>query len=515
MLGESIGPLNGHKEQGTSRKIVLLESPFITHLASLNSRVIQHSMKWFIGMLARSSNPPTIKAQTLTTDSAHTERMRETRVVYSGPSTLNFHLSNPWLGSRMPGELRGPLNGHKEQETSRKIVLLQSPFITHFASLDSRVIQHSMKWSIGMLARSSNPSTIRAQTLTTDSTHTERMRETRVVYSGPSTLNFHLSNPWLGSRMPGEPRGPLNGHKEQETSRKIVLLQSSFITHFASLNSRVTQHSMKWSIEMLVRSSNPPETGIQPLKTQQPGTQGEAINTNLLIAHTRYASREWELTKLQSELSQANIPNVDQPGTQREAINTNLLITHTRYASREWELTKLQSELSQANIPNVDQPGTQKEAINTNLFITHTRYASREWQLTKLQSVLFQADIPNINQTRRIANSFSNSSMAELINRKPAAYQRVFLRTALQDNKQFREDPSSFSKAPAMDLVKLNEESSPVQTQSSKNNKVETSSTSSAYSPGQSPVLDISRLTDQVYQAIERKIRIERERRGL
>ncbi|PEO72154.1 hypothetical protein CN571_31425, partial [Bacillus pseudomycoides] len=90
--------------------------------------------------------------------------------------------------------------------------------------------------------------------------------------------------------MPGEPRGPLNGHKEQETSRKIVLLQSSFITHFASLNSRVTQHSMKWSIEMLVRSSNPPETGIQPLKTQQPGTQGEAINTNLLIAHTRYAS---------------------------------------------------------------------------------------------------------------------------------------------------------------------------------------------------------------------------------
>ncbi|MGC5328276.1 hypothetical protein [Brevibacillus sp. SYSU BS000544] len=208
-------------------------------------------------------------------------------------------------------------------------------------------------------------------------------------------------------------RGPLNRHQEQETSRNIVLLQSRFITHFASLVSRIFRTSVKSSIGMLVRNSNPPAIGVQPLTTQQPESLGEVIQTNLFITHTRYESREWELAKLQSA---------------------------------------------------------------------------------------------------RMANPFSNLSMIGLTNREPAAYKRGFPHPTMQDNKAFSEDTSSIYHAPAMELVKPYEESTRAHNQSTKYNKAETNS---AYSQGQSPILDINRLTDQVYQAIERKIRIERERRGL
>ncbi|QWH88422.1 hypothetical protein EXW29_09570 [Bacillus toyonensis] len=127
-------------------------------------------------------------------------------------------------------------------------------------------------------------------------------------------------------------------------------------------------------------------------------------------------------------------------------------------------------------------------------------------ELTKFQKEKNYIAIQENKKLGRLVNTNKNFSPIELIK-----FKKENIHTIIQENNQLRRYKNIEIDSPTMEFPKQEVGISKTANQKEKNEKLETSS---PYDFISNSVFDMNRLTDQVYQAIERKIRIERERSG-
>lgn len=396
----------------------------------------------------------------------HTIWTGETIVISNRPSLVNIRLSILFPRYERMENLNKAPKQFQGQKILMKNVLFQSRSINQNNNLLFQDTENTVKWFIRMLTRNDNPSAIRIYSFSKNRVHMDQIREERINTGDSLTVNNHFP---IGKLVTDLSERTGNSLQNLATLERIISLHSHSNIRISSFISPDKQNSFELPKAIQGRKTNSLAPGVK------------LLNTQLL-------------------------------GTREVAVHKNLFNIRTRYASKEWELTRFEKGISQAAISNANRTETQRENIFTNLFRTLTHFAAREMELSRLEPILLKPVIRTTYQSGRSVKPLSNPSSIELNTKEVAVNRMVFLQTSLQHNNNSGLVSNPFSKPPAMDLVKVKEKSRPVQTLTSKMNKVESSF---PFSQGQSSAIDLSQLTNQVYQEIERKIRIERERRGL